>query len=287
MKYKRKSRIQQILEFGLNFNVSDKTDEDDETGGGGNVRNPEKLLERYNASKADLKQTKSALKELETRLQEIENQKKTEEEKRLSEDRNWQELLERKEKQFQADLAKAVEQRDNQIKELQTSLQTAQQSAEEVKQQFEQTQSQLKSFETKQGVMDQIRGELDPSADLDYFWFRHGKSFSTDPEKGLQYGGKPFTAETFKSDPQMNVFLRKNAPEGSGTNPGHDSGDVGKNNKAPTNSKPRLPMSLLSDHVGLQDWMQSNGIKPAEFNGMMINNKFDLYKDGSGESGGE
>lgn len=285
MKYKRKSRIQQILDYGLNFNITDKTDEDEETGGGDGVRNPGKLLERYNASKNELKQTKSAFKELENRLQEIENQKKAEEEKRLSEDRSWQELLERKEKQFQADLAKAVEQRDNQIKELQTSLQTAEKLAEEVKQQFEQTQSQLKTFETKQGVMDQIRGELDPSADLEYFWFKHGKSFTNDSERGLQYGNKPFTADTFKADPQMSAFLRKNAPEGSGTNPGHDSGDIGKNQKAPTGTKPRLPMSLLSDHVGLQDWMQTNGVKPAEFNGMMIGNKFDLYKDGPGEGG--
>lgn len=285
MKYKRKSRIQQILDYGLNLNITDKTDEDEETGGGDGVRNPGKLLERYNASKTELKQTKSALKDLQDRLQTIEDQKKIEEEKRLSDDHNWQELLERKEKQFQSDLAKAVEQRDNQIKELQTSLETSNQSVAEIQQQFEQSQKQLKTFETKQGVMDQIRGELDPSADLEYFWFKHGKSFNNDAEKGLQYGNKPFTADTFKADPQMSAFLRKNAPEGSGTNPGHDSGDIGKNQKAPTGTKPRLPMSLLSDHVGLQDWMQNNGVKPAEFSGMMIANKFDLYKDGLGEGG--
>lgn len=239
------------------------------TGGGSGtsqVKNPDKLLERYEALKNDHKLTRQQLKELSDwkASQEAEAAKQAEE--LLKQTNDWKSLLEQKEKQYQDGLTGVRSKFEEDLAKYQgyeTELQTLKTSLEEY-------QSQSTKEKAYNRFLRGLWKEFDAEADLDYFDFKFGSRIGFDKDGKPTLDGQAFDMEAFKQSPETQMFWRKIEASGNGTEPGVSNSTttrVGTNN-----GTYELPRSTYTNPTELRQWIASKGLDQAGFQKGILNN---------------
>lgn len=253
--------------LGIIFGTFIDTDPDESNGenfggggsGGSKVRDPEKLLERYETSKTEIKTLKASLKEFEQWKNEQEAKSKASEEEILRQQNDWKALLERKEEEYKTGLATNQTKFDEQLAKYQGYENDLKGSRESL----ESLQSEVAKERAFNGFLRGLWKDLDPGADLDYFEFKFRDRFSVKDGKPF-IDDSEFNLEEFKKSPETQMFWRKINPEGSGTTPGTQenikTGGIGE-----LNGTLELPRSIYSDPMALRKWYESKQLDYGAF----------------------
>ncbi len=239
------------------------------TGGGSGtskVRDPDKLLERFEATKGENKTLKQQLKELSDWKASQEAEAARQQEELLKQTNDWKTLLERKEKEYQDGLVGTKTQYEQDLAKYQgyeTELETLRRNLEDT----------LKGSERTKAYNRFIRGlwkEFDAEADLDYFDYKFGDRISFDKEGKPVLDGEAFDLESFKQMSDTQMFWKKTSPSGNGTEPGvNNQNNVQVGNNSGTYE---LPRAIYTNPAELRKWIASKGLDQATYQAGIMKN---------------
>jgi hypothetical protein len=239
---------------------------DDNSGvvGGGTIdpegiKNPQGLL---NAKKKIQDERDQLKKELNS----IKRKQAQAEDKQLADEKQWQQLLERKEAEYKQEIADIKASQDTELTKLTKQIETLtseKTSLETIRQDLE---SKLSETELRQDVFSQIYPEMD-SADaqneFDYFWHKKGGGFKRGEDGSLLYSDQPFSIDTLKNDATVRKAMWKPI-EAVGTNsePGHET--AGVQTQKGEEGVFTIDKALLSQPAELRRFMVSKNLDPAK-----------------------